>query len=315
MRIIFAGTPEFSVPTLQFLIDSRHEVVAVYTQPDRPAGRGRKLKASPVKELALAQGIPVYQPGTLKTPEAQQELAGLNPDLMVVVAYGLILPAAVLEAPGRGCVNVHASLLPRWRGAAPIQRAILAGDTETGVTLMQMDVGLDSGPMLAESRCPITEDDTAGVLHDRLARMGAELLGRHLDEILEGRIAPVIQDEAQVTYAGKLEKREASLDWGKSASELLRQVNAFNPWPVAQTLYERKPLRIWRAQRVDGVESAPPPGCVIGFGKEGVDVACGEGALRLLEVQLPGGRRITGGDFANAWQLTDTCFGIEAGDA
>jgi len=314
MRIIFAGTPEFAAPALRTLLQSSHEVVAVYTQPDRPAGRGRKLKASPVKELALEHNIPVYQPKSLKPDEVQQELASFEPDLMVVVAYGLILPAAVLETPKCGCVNVHASLLPRWRGAAPIQRAILAGDNETGVTLMQMDAGLDTGPMLIDDRCLITDDDTAGILHDRLASIGADLLGRHLDNILEGQLTPVSQDDAMATYAEKLEKREASLDWSKPANVLLRQVNAFNPWPVAQTRHQDQPLRIWRAQQADGSEDTEKPGCITRFGKDGVDVACGDGVLRLLEVQLPGGRRISGSDFANARQLNGVCFESDTGN-
>jgi len=237
MRIVFAGTPEFAVADLQVLLDSGHEVVAVYTQPDRPAGRGRKLKASPVKELAQAAGIPVEQPASLKPVDEQQRLAEYRPDLMVVVAYGLLLPPAVLDIPTRGCVNVHASLLPRWRGAAPIQRSILAGDTETGVTLMQMEAGLDTGPMIASVRCPIGEQDNAQMLHDRLSQLGAQLLAEQLDAILAGNLNPQVQDEALVTYAEKLSKDEAAIDWTRPARRILRQVNAFNPWPVAQTGY------------------------------------------------------------------------------
>lgn len=297
MRIVFAGTPEFAVPTLRALLAGAHPVVAVYTQPDRPAGRGRRLRASPVKEVALAHDIPVEQPLTLKTPEAQTVLATYRPDLLVVVAYGLILPQAVLDLPARGCVNVHASLLPRWRGAAPIQRAILAGDRETGVTLMRMEAGLDTGPMLAKAACPIGPSDTAADLHDRLAAMGGDLLAASLEALLAGTLREERQDEALATYAAKLDKAEAELDWRRPAAELLRQVNAFNPWPVAQTGLRDQVLRVWRAERIAG---SGDPGTVVRAGRDGVDVACGEDCLRLLEVQLPGGRRIAAADLANS---------------
>ncbi|MDV3238499.1 MAG: methionyl-tRNA formyltransferase [Gammaproteobacteria bacterium] len=297
MRIVFAGTPEFAVPTLRALLAGAHPVVAVYTQPDRPAGRGRRLRASPVKEVALAHDIPVEQPLTLKTPEAQTVLAAYRPDLLVVVAYGLILPQAVLDLPARGCVNVHASLLPRWRGAAPIQRAILAGDRETGVTLMRMEAGLDTGPMLAKAACPIGPSDTAADLHDRLAAMGGDLLAASLEALLAGTLREERQDEALATYAAKLDKAEAELDWRRPAAELLRQVNAFNPWPVAQTGLRDQVLRVWRAERIAG---SGDPGTVVRAGRDGVDVACGEDCLRLLEVQLPGGRRIAAADLANS---------------
>lgn len=298
MRIVFAGTPEFAVADLQVLLDSGHEVVAVYTQPDRPAGRGRKLKASPVKELAQAAGIPVEQPASLKPVDEQQRLAEYRPDLMVVVAYGLLLPPAVLDIPTRGCVNVHASLLPRWRGAAPIQRAILAGDTETGVTLMQMEAGLDTGPMIASVRCPIGEQDNAQMLHDRLSQLGAQLLAEQLDAILAGNLNPQVQDEALVTYAEKLSKDEAAIDWTRPARRILRQVNAFNPWPVAQTGYQNQVMRIWRAELTTGEGGAP--GTVLAAGKPGIDVACGEGVLRLTEIQLPGKKRMAAAAFCNA---------------
>ncbi len=297
MRIIFAGTPEFAVPTLQAVLASGHHVVAVYTQPDRPAGRGRKLRASPVKELALEHRLPVEQPLSLKNAEAQAALAAYAPDLMVVVAYGLILPQAVLDIPVHGCVNVHASLLPRWRGAAPIQRAILAGDAETGVTLMRMEAGLDTGPMLAKVRCPISAETTAAELHDRLALMGGELLGGHLNALLSNAINAEVQDDTQATYAAKLDKAEADIDWQRPASELLRQVHAFNPWPVAHSGFRGQPLRIWRAEIVSG---NGVPGTVVAAGRDGVDVACGTDCLRLLELQLPGGRRISAGDFSNS---------------
>jgi len=307
MRVIFAGTPDFSVPVLQALLDSPHEVVAVYAQPDRPAGRGRKLKPGPVKQLAEDCGIPVYQPASLKGADSQQELAALQPDLMVVVAYGLLLPQAVLDMPSLGCVNLHASILPRWRGAAPIQRAILAGDSESGVCLMQMEAGLDSGPVLAEVRTSIATGETGGSLHDRLSQLAADLLAKHLDDLACGHLVPVIQDESQVTYAHKLEKAEASIDWQQDAVAIERRVRAFNPWPVAQTQYEGKSLRIRSARAVDQVDGSP--GAVVAAGKQGIDVVCGQGCLRLLEIQLPGGKRLDAAAFLNARDVTGQTLG------
>ena len=307
MRIIFAGTPDFSVPVLRALLDSRHEVVAVYAQPDRPAGRGRKLKPGPVKQLAEDSGIPVYQPVSLKDADSQQQLAALRPDLMVVVAYGLLLPQAVLDMPNLGCVNLHASILPRWRGAAPIQRAILAGDSETGVCLMQMEAGLDSGPVLAEVRTPIATDETGGSLHDRLSQLAADLLAEQLDDLAGGHLQPVIQDESQVTYAHKLDKGEASIDWQQDAMAIERRVRAFNPWPVAQAQYEGKSLRIWGARAIDCTGGLP--GAVVAAGKQGIDVACGEGCLRLLEIQLPVGKRLDAAAFLNARDVAGLTLG------
>lgn len=296
-RIIFAGTPEFAVPSLQALLDSQHTVCAVYTQPDRPAGRGRKLTSSPVKQLAVAHDIPVYQPVSLRKPDPQQELHALQADLMVVAAYGLILPQAVLESPRYGCVNVHASLLPRWRGAAPIQRALLAGDAATGITLMQMDIGLDTGAMLAKSECPILAADTGGSLHDKLALIGAQLLTQHIDDI--ENMSATVQDESLVTYAHKLEKSEAILDWQQTAIALARTVRAFNPFPIAQTELAGQTLRIWAAQPIDSKIDSPP-GSIVQVARDGIDIATGEGILRLLTIQRAGGKAISVADFLNA---------------
>jgi len=317
LKIIFAGTPDFSVAPLKALIDSQHKVVAVYTQPDRPAGRGRKLTPSPVKTCALEHGIEVYQPEKLKNVEDQQALIDLNADLMVVVAYGIILPQEILGAPRLGCINIHASLLPRWRGAAPIQRAILAGDTQTGITIMQMDVGLDTGDMLLKSHCDIAADDTGSSLHDKLAALGAEALMDALPGIINQTIPAEKQDNAQANYAHKLQKSEALIDWSQPAIALQRQVNAFNAWPVAQTPIEVKGkmqmLRIWRAQATDGSTGEPPPdaqpGKVISCEKQGIDVATGKGILRLLEIQMPGKKPLDVAAFVNAHEISGMLLG------
>jgi len=251
----------------------------------------------------------VLQPASLKPQDAQQDLARLAPDLMVVVAYGLILPPAVLALPRLGCVNLHASILPRWRGAAPIQRAILAGDTETGVTLMQMEAGLDTGPVLAEVRTLITAQETGGSLHDRLSQLAARLLAGHLDDLEAGRLTPVVQDESLATYAEKLDKSEALLDWHRDAHQLERQVRAFNPWPVAQTLFRGEALRVWGATAIPLQAANVAPGTVINAGKQGIDVACGTGCLRLLQIQLPGGRPLAAADFLNARSVDGVVFG------
>jgi len=308
MNIVFAGTPEFSVPALQALLDSRHGVVAVYTQPDRPSGRGRRTMESPVKQLALQAKVPVLQPTTLKTADVQQTLQASRPDLMVVVAYGLILPPAVLRIPRLGCVNLHASLLPRWRGAAPIQRAILAGDSETGVCLMQMEAGLDTGPLLACRRCEIENTDTGSLLHDKLAKLGAGLLADNLDALERGALIPRLQDAAKATYAHKLLKSEALIDWSCTAVDIARKVRAFNAWPVAETRYLGRQLRIWEAQPRVG-ESSASPGCIISAGRDGFEVACGTGRLLVRKVQLPGARAVSAADFINAHPLEGVCLG------
>jgi methionyl-tRNA formyltransferase len=298
LRVVFAGTPEFSVPCLEACRASGAQVVAVYTQPDRPAGRGRKLTPSPVKQAALAADIPVEQPESLKSDEARATLAAYAPDLMVVVAYGLILPRKVLAIPRLGCWNVHASLLPRWRGAAPIQRAILAGDSESGVDLMQMEAGLDTGPVLLERRTPISGEDTGGSLHDRLSMLGADVLAEGLARVMAGEsLAPQAQPDEGFTYAHKLDKAEARLDFTRPAIELERQVRAFDPWPVAEGEVAGEMLRIWAARAIEG---SGAPGSVLGISREGIDIACGEGVLRVTALQRAGGKRITAADYFNA---------------
>ncbi|MEW8660062.1 MAG: methionyl-tRNA formyltransferase [Candidatus Thiodiazotropha endolucinida] len=308
LKIVFAGTPAFAATALEALLTTHHRVVAVYTQPDRPAGRGRKVQLSPVKEMALAKGIEVRQPQTLKDENAQHELAGLNVDLMVVVAYGLLLPQAVLDIPRLGCINIHASLLPRWRGAAPIQRALLAGDKESGVTIMQMEAGLDTGPMLYTLRTPIHDDDTGGTLHDRLALLGAQALVTCLPELADGRLQAEIQDERLANYAGKLEKQEGLIDWSRPAAEIDRKVRAFNPWPVAQCRYDDRVMRIWQAQPLNE-GCAAKPGEVLRSGKPGIDVATGDGVLRITQLQMPGKRAMSAADFLNAHSMDGVVLG------
>jgi methionyl-tRNA formyltransferase len=307
-RIVFAGTPDFSVAALDALHAAGHPIAAVYTQPDRPAGRGRTLTASPVKRRALDLGLTVEQPGSLKDAAAVARLAAHAPDLMVVVAYGLILPQAVLDVPRLGCLNIHASLLPRWRGAAPIQRAILAGDTLTGVTIMKMDAGLDTGPMLLTRPLEIGADEPAGHLHDRLAAVGAEAIVTAIDEWLAGRIAPVPQPAEGATYASKIRKEEAAIDWAQAADAIARQVRAFNPWPVAQTRWAGQQLRIWEARALDEAQDAAPGEVVEAAGGR-LAVATGCGTLMVERLQLAGRGVLTTAEFLNANKLLGARLG------
>ena len=307
MRIVFAGTPEFAVPPLAALVASRHEVVGVLTQPDRPAGRGRRIEAGAVKEFSLMRGLPVAQPATLRTPEGRAALQAWRPDLMVVVAYGLILPPEALALPRLGCLNIHASLLPRWRGAAPIQRAILAGDAETGVAIMQMDVGLDTGPVLLERRLPIGADDDSAGLHATLAALGAAALLEAIDGLESGALRPRPQAEAGATYAPKIAKAEARIDWSEDAAAIARRIRAFRPWPVAETQYRGEQLRIHRARALqDGAVpgSAAAPGTVLGLEDDMWVVACGRGRLGILELQRAGRRSMGAREFAQGLQVT-----------
>ena len=307
-RVLFAGTPEFALASVQALAKAGVAPLAVLTQPDRPAGRGKRLTASPVKQFALEHGIEVLQPVTLKDPEAVARIAALQPDMLVVAAYGLILPQSVLDLPTRGCLNVHASLLPRWRGAAPIQAAILAGDAETGVSLMAMTAGLDCGPVYVEEAVAIAPEETAGELHDRLAALGGELLVRHFDAIVSGTLQAEPQDDARATYAPKVGKQDARLDWLEPADVLHRRVRAYNPVPGAFFLLDDTPVKCWHAAIVAGSEEAAP-GEVLRAGRDGIVVACGRDALRLDSLQRPGRRPVTAGEFANAVALTGRRLG------
>jgi methionyl-tRNA formyltransferase len=308
LRIVFAGTPEFAVPPLEALRAAGHDLVAVYTQPDRPAGRGQALTASPVKRRALEFGLAVEQPATLKSPDAVERLRAFDADLMVVVAYGLILPQAVLDVPRLGCWNIHASLLPRWRGAAPIQRAILAGDAVTGITIMQMEAGLDTGPMLLVRETPIGPRELGGELHDRLSRLGAEAIVAAIGDWQAGRIRPVTQPAEGATYAAKLSKAEARIDWAQPAVAIDRQVRAFNPWPVAETTWDGKQLRVWHCEPA-ALAAGAPPGTVLEAAGGRIVVATGDGALRLLQLQLAGRRAMSAAEFLNANSLAGARLG------
>jgi len=311
LRIIYAGTPDFSVAALAALIASEHQVIAVYTQPDRPAGRGRGTHASPVKQKALENNIPVFQPDSLKDATAQAELKALNADLMVVTAYGLLLPVAVLDMPRLGCINIHASLLPRWRGAAPIQRAILAGDKKTGITIMQMDEGLDTGDILSVAEWEITAKETGSSLHDGLMKLGAQTLIAVLPEIAAGTCARVKQSNDDSCYAAKLSKAEAKINWHDPAEKIEREVRAYNAWPVAYCQYEKNnkllTLRIWQAEIVEQSNAAfnVEPGKVIAQSSQGIDVVTGEGILRITQLQVEGKRQMSAADFLNASALLE----------
>ena len=295
MKIIFAGTPEFAVPALAALIAAGHEIVMVLTQPDRPAGRGMQLKASPVKQLALQHALYVFQPASLKPTDIQGQIAAVNADVMIVAAYGLIIPTTVLNMPKFGCYNIHASLLPRWRGAAPIHRALLAGDTETGVTIMEVVPALDAGAMVSKGVVPITDTDTTQTLHDALSNIGAELMVQAMQTLSDnGALPATVQDESLVTYAHKLEKAEAAIDWGKSAVEISRQVRGFNPFPVATAQFKGETCRIWFATSTTGNANA---GEIISL-DNAIHVACGDGVLQITELQMPGGKRQTAQQFA-----------------
>ncbi|XAW89575.1 methionyl-tRNA formyltransferase [Vibrio sp. CDRSL-10 TSBA] len=299
LRIVFAGTPDFAARHLAALLSSEHEVIAVYTQPDRPAGRGKKLTASPVKNIALEHNIPVYQPENFKSDQAKQQLAELNADLMVVVAYGLLLPKSVLDTPKLGCINVHGSILPRWRGAAPIQRSIWAGDAETGVTIMQMDVGLDTGDMLKIASLPIETTDTSASMYDKLADLGPQALIDCLADIKAGQAVPVKQDDELANYAKKLSKEEARINWQDSAEHIERCVRAFNPWPMSHFDAADNSIKVWKSCVADQ-STDQPAGTIIQADKTGIYVATGTGVLVLEQLQIPGKKALPVQDILNA---------------
>ncbi|MGR5149321.1 methionyl-tRNA formyltransferase [Photobacterium alginatilyticum] len=299
LRIVFAGTPDFAARHLAALLSSQHDVIAVYTKPDSPAGRGKKLTASPVKNIALKHDIPVYQPASLRNADAQQELTALNADIMVVVAYGLILPTEILETPKLGCINVHGSILPRWRGAAPIQRSIWAGDPETGVTIMQMDEGLDTGDMLKIATLPIEATDTSATMYEKLAELGPNALVDCLADIAAGTAVPEKQDDEQANYAKKLSKEEAKIDWSMDAAAIERCIRAFNPWPMSYFAVAEQNVKVWRAE-VETGNQGKAPGTILSADKQGILVATGEGALRLVELQPPGKKAMKVQDLLNS---------------
>ena len=304
MNIVFAGTPEFAVPTLSALLEAGHNIISVYTQPDRRAGRGRKPQASAVKRLALEHGLPLHQPTSLKSGQETAHLAALSPELVVVVAYGQLLPAAILAIPQHGCINVHASLLPRWRGAAPIARAIEAGDKHSGVSIMQMDVGLDTGPVLAQANTPIDTSDTAHSLHDRLAELGAQQLLNVLTQLEAATLNPQAQDETHANYAPKLSKAEAAIDWQLAATVLHCKIRAFNPWPVVSTYYNDKPLRLWEvAPQCQPTPEPAAPGTLLAVARDGITIQTGDGALTITRLQAQGGKVLAVAEFLNGHRL------------
>ncbi len=300
MKIIFAGTPDIAASVLEALIVAKHEIIACLTQPDRPQGRGLKLTASPVKELALQHAIPVLQPNSLRLPEIQSELRALQADLMIALAYGLILPQAVLDIPKYGCINIHASILPRWRGAAPIQHAILNGDTETGITIMQMDAGLDTGDMLAVYPCAINTTDNSADLLQRLTSLAQSAILDALNNLTAGKLTATKQDESLATYANKIEKSDAQINWQKSANEIDRMIRAYNPWPVAFTNLNDVTMRIWKAELASAQKTPVAPGTILSVEKNGVIVQTGAGAIRLLTMQMPGKKIQVAADICHA---------------
>ena len=314
LNIVFGGTPDFAVPALEALIAAGHRIAAVYTQPDRPAGRGQRIASSPIKEAALRHGLTIEQPVTLKDAGAAQRLASYQPDVMVVVAYGLILPAAILAVPRLGCVNIHGSILPRWRGAAPIHRAVMARDATSGVSIMCMDEGLDTGPVLSMHPTPIGDRETVATLHDRLAAMGAQALVATLEKYTSGELVPQKQPAVGVTYAHKIRKEEANLDWRRTAVELDAQIRAFNPWPVAETQWRTQQLRIWEAMPVP-IDTHALPGSVLKTDVHGIVVATGAGALSVLRLQMAGRKQMSASEFLNAQRIVGEVLGGDVGAA
>ncbi|MUH73564.1 methionyl-tRNA formyltransferase [Psychrosphaera haliotis] len=298
LRIVFAGTPEFAAQHLSHLITENFNIVGCYTQPDRPAGRGKKLQPSAVKSVALEHDIPVFQPQTFKVEEAQQELAALNADLMIVVAYGLILPKAVLDTPKLGCINVHGSILPKWRGAAPIQRAVLTGDAQTGVTIMQMDIGLDTGDMLLIETCDIESSDTSGSVYEKLQQLGPKALVTAVNKIANNDIVAIKQDDNEATYAHKLTKEEAIINWSDSAEQIERNIRGYQPWPVATTQLAEHTIKIWQANVVSESTNAAP-GTILSADKNGIAIATGKGVLNIMQLQPPGKKPMSASDFVN----------------